>query len=412
MYSLSIVKKSVAALLFALGVFSIGNHATAQVAEVSPINQVSHSSCQSCGSEVCGSNSACKKCIYGYDCAVGENPTCLPWRAAYRIDFDQYSQGEYAGPARSAHMFDYRVRVGDSLQFTYVVSRDLSHETYRIGVGDELMIESLADDTLNRGTLEKGIEVQTDGTILVRLLGNVHAAGLTFEQLRDVLDDQYKEYYNKPGVDVSPVKTNVLNEDIRNAIGGAGGFNEQSINRTVTPDGRITLPRIGEIWVQGLTIADIKREVNLRYRSLVSGLEIEVNLADQAPHFVTVLGEVNRPGRFEMQGPTSMLSAIALAEGHRVGANLRQVVVFRRTDDWRLISTMLDVRRAVIGKDPLPDGEIWLRDGDVIVVPSSPIKRFDNFVSLVFTQGIYGVVPFQGFDLVEAINGFEIDNDN
>ena len=335
----------------------------------------------------------------------------MPWRAAYPIDFDTYAQGEYAGPPRSAHQFEYRVRVSDVLQFTYVVSRAMSQETYRIGVGDELMIESLADDTLNRGTLGQGIEVQPDGTVHVRLLGNVHAAGLTFEQLKRVLDEKYKAFYNKPGIDVSPVKTNVLNADIRNAIGGSGGFNEQSINRTVTPAGQITLPRLGDVWVQGLTIAEIKHEINLRYNALVTGLEIEVALAEQAPHFVTVLGEVNVPGRFEMVGPTTTLSAIALAQGHRVGANLRQVVVFRRADDWRLISTMLDIRQAaIVGKDPLPGGEIWLRDGDVVVIPSSPIRRFDNFVSLVFTQGIYGVVPFQGFDLVEAVNGFETDN--
>ena len=409
MYQSTVTNGCFAALVLALGFFSSSGSAIAQRA--GPVDRVSHSSCDQCGGQVCASSN-CQKCIYGYDCAIGDSGPCLPWRSAYRVDFDQYAQGEYAGPARLAHQFEYRARVGDTLQFTYVVSRDLSHETYRIGVGDELMIEALADETLDRGTLEKGIEVQTDGTILVRLLGNVHAAGLTFEQLKDVLDEKYKKFYNKPGVDVSPVKTNVLNEDIRNAIGGAGGFNEQSINRTITPAGQITLPRIGQIWVQDLTVADVKREINLRYGALVTGLEIEVALADQAPHFVTVLGQVNRPGRFEMQGPTTTLSAIALAEGHRVGANLRQVVVFRRADDWRLISTMLNVRRAVIGKDPLPDGEIWLRDGDVVVVPASPIQRFDNFVSLVFTQGIYGVVPFQGFDLVEAVNGFETNNVN
>ena len=113
-----------------------------------------------------------------------------------------------------------------------------------------------------------------------------------------------------------------------------------------------------------------------------------------------------------MESPTTVLAAIALAQGHNVGANLRQVVVFRRADDWRMISTVLDLRGAVLGKAPLPSDEIWLRDGDVVVVPSTPIKLFDNFVTQVFTEGIYGIVPFQGFDLVEAVDGFQIDNNN
>ena len=360
----------------------------------------------------CASCQGCEKCTVGYDSARGSHDPRYRWRNGYRVNFDLFSQGEYAGPARAPHLSEYRVRPGDVLQFTYVVSRDVVGETYRIGVGDQLMVESRFDEKLNRGTLASGIEVQPDGTITVSLLGPVHAAGLTFDQLKKMLDEKYSQYYKKTGIDVTPVKTNVANEDIRVAVAGAGGFSEQAVTRTVTPDGRITLPRVGEIWVHGLTIGEVKREVNLHYRTFVTGLEVEPALATQAPHLVAVLGEVNQAGRFEMTGPTTVLSAIALAQGHRVGANLRQVVVFRRADDWRLVSTVLDVRQAVIGKDPLPADEIWLRDGDVVIVPASPIQRFDNFVSLVFTQGIYGVIPFQGFDLVEAVNGFTVDNNN
>ena len=355
----------------------------------------------------------CPRCYYGFDCSCGGGTGLKPWHGKYRIDFERYGQGEYVGPPRLAHLAHYQVRVGDTLQFTYSLSRRVMHGSYRIGVGDQLMIESLSDpENLNRGTLEQGIEVQQDGTISVRILGRVHAVGLTMDQLRELLEKLYKAHYKNPKIDVSPVRTNVTVEDIRSAIGGAGGFNEQSVNRIVTPDGSVTLPKIGQIQVQGLGIDEIKQEINLRYQVIATGLDVEVALAAQAPHFVSVLGEVEAPGRFEMQGPTTVLGAIALAGGRQAGANLRQVVVFRRADDWRLLSTVLDVRQAVIGKDPLPYDEIWLRDGDVVILPASPIQRFDNFVSLVFTQGIYGVVPFTGFDLVEAVNGFTADNDN
>ena len=326
----------------------------------------------------------------------------------YPIDFGPYAQGEYAGPSRLSHMREYRVRVGDTIQFAYVLARTQMREAYRLSVGDQLIIDSLADaEVLKLGTFENGLEIQPDGTIIVKLLGPVHAAGLTISQLRSQLEEKYKKFYNEPGIDVIPVKTNILLEDIRNAIGGASGLNEQAVNRIVTPDGNIALPKIGAVCVQGLTLAEIKYEINLRYRSLIVGLEVEVGLAEQATHFVSVLGEVGEPGRFEMEGPTTVLSAIALAQGHNVGANLRQIVVFRRAEDWRLISTVLDLRGAILGKAPLPSDEIFLRDGDVVIVPSTPIKLFDNFVTQVFTEGIYGIVPFQGFSLVEAVNGFE-----
>ena len=355
----------------------------------------------------------CQRGFCGYDCACGGADSHRPWKHQYPVDFEQDGPGEYAGPARLQHLLKYQVRAGDSIQITYSLSRALMYDSYRIGVGDQIMIESLSDPgNLNRGTLDRGIEVQQDGTISVRLLGRLHAAGLTMDQLAELLEKQYLKYYKKPGIDVTPVRTNVAVTDIQNAIGGIGGFNEQSITRLVTPDGMISLPKIGQFRAHGLSIDEIKQEANLRYKTVATGLDVEIALGAQAPHFVTVLGEVRTPGRFEMVGPTTALSALGLAGGRRPGGNLRQIVVFRRADDWRLISTVLDLRGAVLGKNPLPVDEIWLRDGDIVIVPTSPIQQFDNFVSLVFTQGIYGVVPFTGFDLVEAVNGFETDNDN
>ncbi|HEY4761374.1 MAG TPA: sugar ABC transporter substrate-binding protein, partial [Thermoguttaceae bacterium] len=107
-------------------------------------------------------------------------------------------------------------------------------------------------------------------------------------------------------------------------------------------------------------------------------------------------GEVNNPGRFEMTGPTTALQALSMAGSWRVGANLRQIVVFRRGDDWRLMATMINLEGALFGRQPCPKGEIWLDDSDVIIVPKSPILQADDFIDLVFTRGIYGVFPIIG----------------
>jgi len=113
----------------------------------------------------------------------------------------------------------------------------------------------------------------------------------------------------------------------------------------------------------------------------------------QAPHFVHVLGEVATPSRVELDGPTTVLGAIASAGGNLPGGNMRQVVVFRRAEDWRLITTMLDLQGAIYGKRPTPADEIWLRDGDVVIVPAKPITRFNNWVEQIFTNGIYRIYP-------------------
>ena len=91
--------------------------------------------------------------------------------------------------------------------------------------------------------------------------------------------------------------------------------------------------------------------------------------------------------------PTTVLGAIAMAGGHVTGANLRQVVVFRRGDDWRLMATMLDVNGALYGRRPTPADEIWINDADVIVVPKTPIQMADEVIDQFFTRGVYSLFP-------------------
>ena len=335
---------------------------------------------------------ACKPCMMGVDCATRCGNEAR-WRDMRPMDFGAYGPGAYAGPSRLAHLSQYRLRPGDELLVFYLITRRQNQGEYRLAPGDTLLIESVADPDLARGTLQSGLEIQPDGTITVRLLGQVKAGGLTVRQLRDVLEEQYKKYYDEPAIDVTPVLTNRLADDIRNAVGGQSGFNQQAITVIVMPDGKIRLPGVGEICVQGFSLTELKKEVNLRYSEIVVGLEVEPLLVQQAPHFVHVLGEVTTPGRIELTVPTTVLSAVASAGGQLVGANMRQVVVFRRADDWRLVSTMLDLNGAINGKRPTPSDEIWVRDGDVIVVPPKPITLIDNWVEQLFTNGLYGVVP-------------------
>ncbi len=336
--------------------------------------------------------------MMGVDCQnqCGEE---LRWRDMRPMAFSAYGPGGYAGPARLAHLSVYRLRPGDQFQVFYLITRRQEEGSYRLTPGDEVMIESIADEELSRGSIERGLGVQPDGSITLRLLGQVHAAGLSASQLRKVLNTMYKKYYDDPQIDVTPVKFNTLADDVRNAVGGASGLQQQAVNVTVMPDGKIRLPVIGSVCVQGLSFEEMKKEVNLRYaEEAVVGLEVEPRQLLLADRFATVMGQVGTPGRIQMTGPTSVLMAIGAAGGQLPGGNMRQVVVLRRAEDWRLISTMLDLQGAVFGKRPTPTDEIWLRDGDVVVVPDKPIQRVNNIVEQIFTNGIYRVAPIN-FDV-------------
>ena len=151
-------------------------------------------------------------------------------------------------------------------------------------------------------------------------------------------------------------------------------------------------------------LLELRREVDERYAAVIDGIEVTPILARRAPRFVFVVGEVANAGRFTLEGPTTVMQAIALAGSWNVGANLRQVVVFRRADDWRLMATLLDLQGALYGRRPVPADEIWLSDSDIVVVPKNPILVANEFIDQVFTRGIYGVLPVQGVALNFAKN--------
>ncbi len=322
----------------------------------------------------------------GVDCAAG---ACgCRWEQARVIQWQQYAQGEYAGPARMPHVPEYRLRVDDELDLVYRLTREEMSGPYRLEVGDEVRVESFTDPELNRELL-----IQPDGTITLRLLGQVDAANKSVTDLTADLEELYKKYYKIPSITVTPLRVNTRLEDLRATVDaryGRGGL--QRLAR-VTPSGDIALPVLGSVFVQGLTLSELSQELNERYREYISGIEVIPVLVARAPRYVYVLGEVATPGRFEMTGPTTLMQSLAMAGSWNVGANLRQIVVFRRGDDWRLLATMVDVNGALFGRDPCPTGEIWLSDSDVVVVPKSAILQTTDFIDLVFTRGLYGVFP-------------------
>jgi len=310
------------------------------------------------------------------------------WEAARAISWQAYAQGEYVGHARTAHVSQYRLRVDDQLDMIYRVTREETTRPYKLNVGDEVRVESFTDPALSRDLI-----VQPDGTITLRLLGQVRATGKTVSQLRDELEQLYVKYYKVPAITVTPLRVNTKLEDLRATVDRRQGIGGQSQLVRVTPEGSVSLPAIGAVPAQGLTLSELQKELNQRYREQIEGIEVIPVLVQRAPRFVYVLGEVRNPGRYELTGPTTVIQAISMAGSWNIGSNLRQVVVFRRGDDWRLLATMLNLQAALYGNQPCPRGEIWLSDSDVVLVPKDRILVADEFINLVFTRGIYGVFP-------------------
>ena len=124
----------------------------------------------------------------------------------------------------------------------------------------------------------------------VRLLNQVPAAGRTVDELRLDLEERYKKFYKVPSITVTPVKVDTKLEDLRASIRVNFGTLAQGTLVTVTPEGTVQLPGIGSVYVQGLTLDEIKHEVDERYRQLVHGIDVTPSLQARAPRFIVATG--------------------------------------------------------------------------------------------------------------------------
>ncbi|MEX0819904.1 MAG: hypothetical protein WD070_09920, partial [Pirellulaceae bacterium] len=111
--------------------------------------------------------------MLGVDCNGCEAGCREPrWEASRPIPWEVFAQGDYVGPARTRHVTEYALRVNDIIEFVYWFTLEARDEAYRFEVGDEIMVESFSDASLNRGSLDlgRGLVIQPDGTITLPLL--------------------------------------------------------------------------------------------------------------------------------------------------------------------------------------------------------------------------------------------------
>lgn len=135
-------------------------------------------------------------------------------------------------------------------------------------------------------------------------------------------------------------------------------------NVQITSGGSIAVPLIGQVKVTGLTTEQLANDLAQRLgaRMLIHP-DVSVNLTTAASRRVTVDGAVGKPGIYRLEGRTTLLDALAMAEGTNRVAALSEVVVLR-TVDGQQMAAVFDV--GMIRRGELPDPEIRGRDNVVV----------------------------------------------
>lgn len=142
----------------------------------------------------------------------------------------------------------------------------------------------------------------------------------------------------------------------------------------VAPDGMIAFPLAGHIRAGGRTPQAVEKELERRLQKNYTGpLNITVGLAAVNPEEqelsrprVYVSGEVLRPGPYDIQRPTDIAQALALAGGLGPFAAKRRIQLHRKTRDGETI-LLFNYNAYLAGTETTEN--VRLRSGDVIIVP-------------------------------------------
>lgn len=146
----------------------------------------------------------------------------------------------------------------------------------------------------------------------------------------------------------------------------------------VNASGTILFPLIGKVEAAGKTSSELADDIARRLgdRFLVNP-QVSLIVAESASQKVTVEGSVKTPGVYPIEGQTTLLTAMALAQGPTQTAHLDEIVIFRRIDD-KTFGAAFDL--SAIRRGTQEDPEI--RGGDIVVVGHSFLKgAFRDFLT-------------------------------
>lgn len=335
--------------------------------------------------------------------------------------------------------WDYKIEVGDSMEVRFLAG-DIDPGDYRLEVGDLIGISFLDNWQLNVTRT-----VRIDGMISAPEVGDVQARGLTAHQFRDNLKRAYVEagiIQGEPRITVNVDYVNLdrygdmsrdvivrpdgsirvpgIQEDMRiagltvaeavnlievkaaevlrnrpkvslvlfpavdtNALKEMGGPVQ------VRPDGKITIPRIGEVQAAGYSVDELSYTLETLCQGIIHNpVEPSVDLLKTTGGRIYVGGEVQNPGVYPLEGAPTALQAVIMAQGYKDTSRRNNVIVVRRNPNGKPLVFNTNLRVAL--SQGHTENDVMLRPFDIVYVPKKNIATLNLFVE----QYINNLVPF------------------
>jgi len=236
-------------------------------------------------------------------------------------------------------------------------------------------------------------------------------------EVQPITVDMLKQVHKESGHSVGPVANPELEKEIDNyqyRIGKgdvlnitvwdhpeltipAGQYRSSSeTGNWVNHSGKIFYPYIGEVYVEGKTIEEVREEISKSLAKFIEKPQVDVNVAAFRAHKVFITGEVNKPGNVPITNiPLTLLDAINQAEGFTEKADWNRVILHRNG-----INEMLSLR-SILRSGEMTQNRLLL-PGDIAHVGSIE----DRKVYVMGSVNKAGTLPIgrNGLSLTESIS--------
>jgi polysaccharide export outer membrane protein len=163
------------------------------------------------------------------------------------------------------------------------------------------------------------------------------------------------------GVNVPPDYRLIVGDKLRIEV-----YKDPQLSQSlqIRPDGKITLPLIGDVMASGQTPLALRDSIATSLKEYVTNPVVTVIVVEAQPQTFSVIGEVNHPGVHPYKGMITMLDALAMAGGFKDFANTKNIIIQR--------STKAGLQRIPFNyKDAVKrdSKSVFVEAGDIIIVP-------------------------------------------
>ncbi len=270
---------------------------------------------------------------------------------------------------------------------------DVPSRDYKVGPADQLVIRAVDIAEFE----DKAVRVDDGGDIDLHLIGRIHVAGQTVEEIERMIENHLRKYLNAPDITVALTEVHgqpisVLGavqtpgvqqlqgeETLFQVLSFAAGLRSDAGNLvTITRRlewGRVPLPNAMDDATGQFSVASVS------VKSIMSGTSPQENITIKPYDVISVpradiiyvIGAVHKSGGFVMGDNTSLsaLQVLSLAEGLDRGAAPQSAKIMRRVDGTNNRAEIpLDLRKVLAGKG----ADLPLKADDILFVPTSATK--------------------------------------